>query len=144
MIGTGTINNIFLRPGNNTVQVRGVTNLTTILDNLKSILAQQSQYIQSGCLSLTTTITDISYNGSSIPYYTEEMGILLNSLQGSNITGLISSLEGSNTKEMSLRDALHNSTELELFARRYLNYLIKFWIHLYTLEPRKLSWLRSK
>lgn len=138
MIGTGTINNIFLRPGNNTVQVRGVTNLTTILDNLKSILAQQSQYIQSGCLSLTTTITDISYNGSSIPYYTEEMGqipltaqtpilgILLNSLQGSNITGLISSLEGSNTKEMSLRDALHNSTELELFARRYLNYLIKF------------------
>lgn len=54
------------------------------------------------------------------------LGILLNSLQGSNITGLISSLEGSNTKEMSLRDALHNSTELELFARRYLNYLIKF------------------
>ncbi|KAI7969493.1 hypothetical protein EIK77_005123 [Talaromyces pinophilus] len=131
------INNIVVRPGNNTVQIRGVANLTTILDNLKTILAQQSQYIQSGYLSLTTTITDISYNGSTIPYYTEEMGkvpltaqtsilgVLLNSLQGSNITGLISSLEGSNNKEMSLRDALHNSTELELLARRHLNDLIK-------------------
>lgn len=135
--------NLYLRPGNNSVQIRGVANLTTVLDNLGSLIAQQGPYIKNGYLSLTTRVTDISYNGSTVPYYTEEMGnlpltaqtpllgLLLNTLSGflhssaANSTNLTSILANITHNNAIHSDVLNNATHLELVARRHLEKLAK-------------------
>lgn len=143
------IENLYLQPGNNSVQIRGTANLTTILDNISEIIAQQGQYIKNGYLSLTTKVTDITYNGSRVPYYSDEMGnlpltaqtpllgLLLNTLSGflhnaaangTNLTSVMNSTEEDATSSSStknLKDILNNSTELEVVARRHLERLIK-------------------
>ena len=146
MIGQGVIENLYLTPGNNSVQIRGTANLTAILDNISTIISQQAQYIRNGYLSLTTKVTEITYNSSRVPYYSDEMstfaltaqtpllGLLLNTLSGflhSNATNATSVLNGSN--EHSTRSTSTNilegiptdSTELELIARHHLERLIK-------------------
>ncbi|OKL63371.1 hypothetical protein UA08_01697 [Talaromyces atroroseus] len=150
VIGTGVIENLLLRPGNNTVQIRGTANLTTIMDNLSTIISQQGPYIKNGYLALTSQVTDISYNGSNVPYYTEEMskvsltaqtpllGMVLSTLQGflsseaANGTNLTATLENSIEADYSrsnsvkrIRDVLDNSTEIELITRNHLERLAK-------------------
>lgn len=147
-IGTGVIENLYLKPGNNSVQIRGTANLTTILDNLSTIIADQAQYIKNGYLALTTVVTDITQNGTTVPYYTEEMsklpltaqtpllGLLINTLKGylgsgaANSTNLTSILDNATqtddtSSSKSVRDVLHNTTEFELIARRHLEELVK-------------------
>lgn len=147
MIGQGVIENLYLTPGNNSVQIRGTANLTAILDNISTIISQQAQYIRNGYLSLTTKVTEITYNGSRVPYYSDEMstlaltaqtpllGLLLNTLSGflhnnaTNVTSVLanSSKEhstGSSSANIS-KDISTDSTELELIARHYLERLIK-------------------
>lgn len=139
-----------MQPGNNSVQIRGIANLTTILDNIKTIVSQQGPYIKNGFLSLTTQVTDISYNGSTVPYYTEEMGklqltaetpllgMLLNTLSGflhsgavntTNLTSVLanSTQDGSTSNDSAnrIKDILNNSTELEVIARHHLERLVK-------------------
>jgi hypothetical protein len=152
VIGTGVIENLVLAPGNNTVQIRGVANLTTIIDNLSTIISQQGPYIKNGYLALTSQVTDITYNGSTVPYYTEEMskisltaqtpllGVFINTLQGllsseaANGTNLTAALENATESEVSssssdkvkrFRDVLDNATEFELVARSHLERLAK-------------------
>ncbi|KUL81439.1 hypothetical protein ZTR_09545 [Talaromyces verruculosus] len=146
LIGQGVIENLYLTPGNNSVQIRGTANLTAILDNISTIISQQAQYIRDGYLSLTTKVTEITYNGSRVPYYSDEMstltltaqtpllGLLLNTLSGflhSNATNVTSVL-ANGSKEHSTRSTSTNtlegiptdSTELELIARHHLERLI--------------------
>ncbi|RAO64653.1 uncharacterized protein BHQ10_000665 [Talaromyces amestolkiae] len=145
-IGKGIIENLYLKPGNNSVQIRGTANLTTILDNLSSLIAQQKEYIKNGYLSLTTQVTDISYNGSTVPYYTEEMGnlpltaqtpllgLLLNTLSGflhsgaantTNLTSILKNYTSNRVTRDNTDDILNNATQLEVVARHHLERLVK-------------------
>lgn len=145
-IGKGVIENLYLKPGNNSVQIRGTANLTTILDNLGSLIAQQKQYLKNGYLSLTTQVTDISYNGSTVAYYTEEMGklpltaqtpllgLLLNTLSGflhsgaantTNLTSILSNYTNNRVTRDHTDDILNNATKLEVIARHHLERLVK-------------------
>ncbi|EEA27255.1 conserved hypothetical protein [Talaromyces marneffei ATCC 18224] len=145
-IGKGVIKNLYLKPGNNSVQIRGTANLTTILDNLGSLIAQQREYIRNGYLSLTTQVTDISYNGSTVPYYTEEMsklaltaqtpllGLLLNTLSGflhsgaantTNLTSILANYTSNRVTRDNSDDLLNNATQLEVVARHHLERLVK-------------------
>lgn len=135
-----------MKPGNNSVQIRGTANLTTILDNLSSLIAQQKEYIKNGYLSLTTQVTDISYNGSTVPYYTEEMGnlpltaqtpllgLLLNTLSGflhsgaantTNLTSILKNYTSHRVTRDNTDDILNNATQLEVVARHHLERLVK-------------------
>jgi hypothetical protein len=147
VIGQGVIENVYLTPGNNSVQIRGRANFTAILDNISTIISKQAQYIRNGYLSLTTKVTEITYNGSRVPYYSDEMStlaltaqtplleLLLNTLSGflhSNATNVTSAL-ANGSKEHSTRSMSTNilkgiptdSTELELIASYHLKRLIK-------------------
>lgn len=120
--------------------------MTTILDNLSSLIAQQGQYIKNGYLSLTTQVTDISYNGSTVPYYTEEMGnlpltaqtpllgLLLNTLSGflhsgaantTNLTSILANYTNTRVTRDNKDDILNNATKLEVVARHHLERLVK-------------------
>lgn len=145
-IGKGLIENLYLTPGNNSIQIRGTANLTTILDNVGSLIAQQKEYIKNGYLSLTTRVTDISYNGSTVPYYTEEMGklpltaqtpllgLLLNTLSGflhssaansTNLTSILANYTHNHPTRDYSHDILNNATQLEIVARHHLERLVK-------------------
>ncbi|KAF3385974.1 hypothetical protein DPV78_012351 [Talaromyces pinophilus] len=147
VIGQGVIENVYLTPGNNSVQIRGTANFTAILDNISTIISKQAQCIRNGYLSLITKVTEITYNGSRVPYYSDEMStlaltaqtplleLLLNTLSGflhSNATNVTSALANGNkehsTRSMStniLKGIPTDSTELELIASYHLKRLIK-------------------
>lgn len=144
VIGNGLIENLYLKPGNNSVSISGTANVTTLLKNIRPILAYQAPYIRNGYLQLTTRVTDISYNGTTVPYYTEEMGklplvaetpllgMLLNTLKdlihsavNQTLIDEIKSKIHDNHVDMHKRwaDVADNSTELERIATRFLEAL---------------------
>lgn len=147
-LGTGFIDSLFLKPGNNSFSIRGQLNLTTLLHNLTEVIAYQGPYIKNGYLQLTTRVTNIKYNGSTVPYYTEEMGklplvaetpllgILLNTIKGllgsskvnQTLVQEVKAKISENHADMHKRwaDVADNSTELELVARHHLENLIKW------------------
>ncbi|PCG89369.1 Protein of unknown function DUF3712 [Penicillium occitanis (nom. inval.)] len=130
VIGQGVIENVYLTPGNNSHNH-----------------FQASPIHQKWLLALTTKVTEITYNGSRVPYYSDEMStlaltaqtplleLLLNTLSGflhSNATNVTSAL-ANGSKEHSTRSMSTNilkgiptdSTELELIASYHLKRLIK-------------------
>jgi hypothetical protein len=110
VIGNATVNDVTLRPGNNTFPLRGVLDLKKVLANLGEVLASQSAAIKTGNLSLTAVTRTIVSNGTLIPYYTKVLGslplvanvgigdVLTNTLKylgtdgGLNLTGALSGL----------------------------------------------------
>lgn len=76
IIGTAMIENLVIRPGNNSITIRGNTDLATIIHNLPKIIQDQRQNIRNGYLALTTRVTNITYEGTVVPYYTNAMGEL--------------------------------------------------------------------
>lgn len=143
VIGTGVIENLFIRPGNNSVTIRGQADLKTILKNLSSILAYQAPYIRNGFLSVTTQVTDISYENNTVPYYTEEMGnlplnaeipilgLVINTIKGfmnnpnaTNGTGLLSALGNATGSPGGLSGLLNNTALVENVARRHLEHML--------------------
>jgi hypothetical protein len=143
VIGTGVIENLYLRPGNNSVSIRGKADIQTVLKNLSSILAYQAPYIRNGFLALTTQITDISYENKTVPYYTEEMGslpltaqipllgLVINTIKGymnnpnaTNGTGLLSELGNATGSPGGLSGLLNNTELMENVARRHLEHLM--------------------
>ena len=110
IIGNATVNDVTLRPGNNTFPLRGVLDLKKVLANLSEVLGSQSAAIRTGGLSLTAVTRTIVSNGTLIPYYTKVLGslplvanvgigdVLKNTLKylgregGLNLTGALSGL----------------------------------------------------
>jgi hypothetical protein len=145
-IATGLIENLYLTPGNNSFSIRAKANLTNLIANIGEVLTYQGPYIRDGNLSLTTRVTNIKYNGSTVPYYTEEMGKLhltaqtpLIGLLLNTITGLLHGSVLNSTVVQEIKDKLHgdhgnlqsqlgdlvdNSTELESLTRRHLEDLV--------------------
>jgi hypothetical protein len=102
VIGNATVNNVTLRPGNNTFPLRGVVDIGTIVSNLTEVVSSQGSAIRRGALSLTAVTRSIVSNGTLIPYYTKVLGslplvanvsigdILRNSLAHIGSSGLLS------------------------------------------------------
>ena len=107
-IGHGFLDNVVLSPGNNTVAIRAIVDLKTLIQNLPAILTAEANSLTSGNILISANGNSTVYNGLHIPYYetvlnnlflTGEMPIvklLIDSLRqylGSNNT-LVSSLLG--------------------------------------------------
>lgn len=69
VLGQATILNVVLKPGNNTVSLRGNLDIDKVLDNFSDIVESQRDALQNGELELTATGNSTTYNGVHIPYY---------------------------------------------------------------------------
>ncbi|GAB1213865.1 hypothetical protein ATERTT37_003018 [Aspergillus terreus] len=72
-VGNATLENLTLKPGNNSISLQGTVDFSTILHNIKSILQSQGKNIRQGYLTLDAIGRSVVYNGTEIPYYTEIM-----------------------------------------------------------------------
>ncbi|KAL1963085.1 hypothetical protein VTN77DRAFT_8731 [Rasamsonia byssochlamydoides] len=152
VIGTATIENLWIRPGNNSVVIRGKADLATILRNLSSILQTQAAAIRNGYIELTTKVTEITYEGSLVPYYTNSMadlpltaqvpilGLIINTLKtflsspaatngegllgALNLTGVLNGTAGTAAAGGGLSGLLNDTSALERIARRHLEHLM--------------------
>ncbi|KAJ5688519.1 hypothetical protein N7462_002911 [Penicillium macrosclerotiorum] len=75
-IGQATIPNVVLKPGNNTVSLRGYVNITTILDNLSDILSSQKTALLDGEVELSASGNSTIYNDVHIKYYEDVLNNL--------------------------------------------------------------------
>ncbi|KAJ5875744.1 uncharacterized protein N7473_013091 [Penicillium subrubescens] len=69
IIGQATILNVLLKPGNNTVALRGRLEISTVLDNLSEILSAQKTALGDGEIELSASGNSTIYNGVHIKYY---------------------------------------------------------------------------
>ncbi|KAJ5220250.1 hypothetical protein N7468_009454 [Penicillium chermesinum] len=76
VIGNATLEDVILRPGNNTFPVKGILDIPTILQNIGQVLADQGPSIKQGSLSLVSTTRTVKWNGTVVPYYTDVMSQL--------------------------------------------------------------------
>lgn len=91
ILGNGTIENVYIKPGNNTFNARGYLDLRTLLLNLQSIIAYQATALAEGNLQLGASGNSTIYNGEHIDYYEE----ILNELELTGTVPLISILANS-------------------------------------------------
>ncbi|KAJ5601227.1 hypothetical protein N7510_010761 [Penicillium lagena] len=71
IIGQATSYNVLLRPGNNTIELRGWVDIDTVLDNLLEILGTQMSALLGGDLELSATGNSTIYDNHHIHYYEE-------------------------------------------------------------------------
>ncbi|KAJ5981847.1 hypothetical protein N7522_013475 [Penicillium canescens] len=76
IIGNATVDNVTLRPGNNTFPLKGVLDLKTVISNLTEVISSQSSSLKNGNLALTAMTRTIVSNGTLIPYYTNVLSQL--------------------------------------------------------------------
>lgn len=76
IIGQATILNVLLKPGNNTVALRGRVEISTVLENLSKILDAQKAALANGDLELSASGNSTVYNGAHINYYEEVLNNL--------------------------------------------------------------------
>ncbi|KAJ5355537.1 uncharacterized protein N7496_012749 [Penicillium cataractarum] len=76
IIGQATILNVILKPGNNTVSLRGRIEISTVLENLSEILAVQKAALVDGNLELSASGNSTIYNGVHIKYYEQVLNNL--------------------------------------------------------------------
>lgn len=94
VLGYAKINDVVLKPGNNTVSLRGVLDIGTVLDNVSEVITAQKEALRQGELELTATGNSTIYNGNHIDYYEQIlkdleltaripiMSVLLDTVQG--------------------------------------------------------------
>lgn len=131
IIGQGLLDNVVLSPGNNTVAIRAIVDLKTMIQNLPTILDAEASSLTNGNVLISASGNSTVYNGVHIPYYeavlnnlflTGEMPIvklLIDSLEqylGSNnalISGLLGAVNGSSLlTEILGRLTKNNSSSL--------------------------------
>jgi hypothetical protein len=76
VIGSATVKDVTLRPGNNTFPLRGVLDIRTMIANLTEVISSQGSALSKGMMSLTAVTKTIISNGTLIPYYTRVLGSL--------------------------------------------------------------------
>ena len=112
VIGHGFLDNVVLSPGNNTVAIRAIVDIKTLIQNLPTILAAEANSLTNGNILISASGNSLVYNGLHIPYYEAVLSnlfltgeipvikLLIDSLQqylGSNntlITGLLGAVNG--------------------------------------------------
>jgi hypothetical protein len=69
VIGHGFLDNVVLSPGNNTVAIRAIVNIKTLIQNLSTILTAEANSLTNGNILISTSGNSSVYNGLHIPYY---------------------------------------------------------------------------
>ncbi|KNG89247.1 hypothetical protein ANOM_002163 [Aspergillus nomiae NRRL 13137] len=98
ILGNGTINNVLLKPGNNSVPLRGVVDIPNAIRNIGPILAAETEALSQGNVMISASGNSTIYDGEHISYYEKVLNNLtisanvpiLKVLFGS-ISGLVSS-----------------------------------------------------
>lgn len=103
VVGQATIENVILRPGNNTVALSGEVDISTILDNLSDIIDDQKAALLDGDIELSASGNSTIYNGVHIQYYED----VLNNL---TLTTQVPILEVLSGTLQQLLDEDNNST----------------------------------
>ncbi|CAG7953402.1 unnamed protein product [Penicillium nalgiovense] len=128
LIGQATIENVLLKPGNNSVALRGHLDVNIVLDHLPAILAAQSAAIMEGQLELSASGNSTVYNGDHIMYYEKVLQgltltarapiamVLLNTLSGL-MDSTDSGWSGLNISNFLDKLDLTNNTQAELAVR---------------------------
>ncbi|OOQ89561.1 hypothetical protein PEBR_07759 [Penicillium brasilianum] len=113
IIGQATILNVILKPGNNTVALRGRMEIATVLENLSEILAAQMDALMDGELELSASGNSTIYNGVHIKYYEQVLNNLtiltrvpILEILGGTLQGLL------NDTDSSLGKILQNVTQI--------------------------------
>ncbi|KAI9036444.1 DUF3712 domain-containing protein [Aspergillus affinis] len=94
LLGEALIQNVILKPGNNTVALSGRLDIRTVLQNLSKIVAAQREAILKGKIELSAQGNKTVYEGQRIPYFERVLnnltltarvpivGVLMDTLQG--------------------------------------------------------------
>jgi hypothetical protein len=113
IIGQATILNVVLKPGNNTVALRGRVDTTTVLENLSEILAVQKAALMDGDLELSASGNSTIYNGVHIKYYEQVLNNLtlitrvpILQILGGTLEGLL------NNNDSALGKIVQNITQI--------------------------------
>lgn len=132
IIGQATSYNVLLRPGNNTIELRGWVDIKTVMDNLLEILGAQMASLLGGDLQLEATGNSTIYDNHHIRYYEEIlnnltlttrvpfMKILMDTLDGmtnSNSSSNSSSLQEGIQQISHVMGGLSNSTTPDDLSR---------------------------
>ncbi|KAJ5718842.1 uncharacterized protein N7483_009924 [Penicillium malachiteum] len=94
LIGQGTIQNVVLKPGNNTVSLRGELDIETIIDNIYDIIHSQEAALLDGDFQLSASGNSTIYNGNHIAYYEEILNNLTLTTRVSILEVLSGTLDG--------------------------------------------------
>lgn len=137
VIGNATINDLVIRPGNNSAPVRGFLDLHKIIQNLSSILQTQRSAIQNGYIELTSIGTGVTYEGVTVPYYEKVLknltlkaqvpieGLIINTIHGINQRNgshLLSSLNLTDSLGDGSADSLKSLNHTKLVDKLIENY----------------------
>jgi hypothetical protein len=113
IIGQATILNVLLKPGNNTVALRGRVEISTVLDNLSGILGEQKTALGDGELELSASGNSTIYDGVHIKYYEQVLNNLtlvarvpILQVLGDTLDGLL------NNTDSGLGKVLQNITQI--------------------------------
>ncbi|KAJ5934088.1 hypothetical protein N7466_003635 [Penicillium verhagenii] len=76
LVGQATITDVLLKPGNNSVSMRGTLDIPTIIDNIAGIISSQQTALLQGKLQLSASGNSTIYDGVHISYYEEVLNNL--------------------------------------------------------------------
>lgn len=110
ILGYATIYNVLLKPGNNTVSLKGRIDITTVIDNFATILSTQKDAILNGNIQLSASGNSTIYNGQHISYYEEILNGLTLTAQFPIIEALLGTVGG-----------LANGSDIESALKQILN-----------------------
>ncbi|KAJ5630161.1 hypothetical protein N7528_003818 [Penicillium herquei] len=103
LVGQGTIQNVVLKPGNNSVSLRGELDIDTIIDNISDIVHSQESALLDGDFQLSASGNSTIYDGNHIEYYEDVLNNLTLMTRVPILEVLSGTLEG-------LLDENNNST----------------------------------
>ncbi|GMF77380.1 unnamed protein product [Aspergillus oryzae] len=113
ILGNGTINNVLLKPGNNSVPLRAVVDIPNAVKNIAPILAAETNALSQGNVMISASGQSTIYEGEHIPYFEK---VLNNLTISANVPilkvlfGTISTLVSSNPDVMqNVTDALRDT-----------------------------------
>ncbi|RMZ38050.1 hypothetical protein CA14_005074 [Aspergillus flavus] len=113
ILGNGTINNVLLKPGNNSVPLRAVVDIPNAIKNIAPILAAETNALSQGNVMISASGQSTIYEGEHIPYFEK---VLNNLTISANVPilkvlfGTISTLVSSNPDVMqNVTDALRDT-----------------------------------
>ncbi|OCK79487.1 hypothetical protein K432DRAFT_354827 [Lepidopterella palustris CBS 459.81] len=94
LIGTASLQNVLLRPGNNTLSTRATIDLKALLMNIEPIITAESNYLRNGNVAVEASGNQTVYNGVHIDYFESVLNNLTVQAQMPVSSILISSLNG--------------------------------------------------
>ena len=94
ILGQATIFNVLLKPGNNTVSLRGHLEIHTVIENFSQIFSSQKDAILDGDIQLSASGNSTIYNGHHISYYEEILNDLTLTARVPIMKALLGTVEG--------------------------------------------------